>query len=111
MGSEWPTLRSVPTGREGELSHKEFVPWELTKEDSWDMIARGLRSWSMVAQGHDLTSSSQRTCLRRLRIHLEKYDRVVAYDRRQALLTGIGWKLVPRDPAIDDPDMPIRRPS
>lgn len=85
------------------LSHKRFIPWRLTRADSYDAIAGALRAWSTMAQGGEL-DRHQRQRYNALRAHLEATNRVVDYDRSR------GFELVPRDPAVDDPDLPIRRP-
>lgn len=88
------------------LSHKKYMPWELHRSHAWTEVRMALVAWSKEAQGVELDRREQQR-LRKLRDHLTKYDVVVDYDRD----TINGWSLVPRDPKIDDPDMPIRQPS
>lgn len=89
------------------MSHRELIPWEINSKERAHVdhgIRFGLRAWSKERQGAELTRS-ERSQLNTLRRHLAYHGRVVDYSRDE------GWKLVPRDPAIDDPDLPIRRPS
>lgn len=87
----------------GRMNHKRFLPWELTRADSYDGIASALRAWSKQDQGASL-NARERNLVRDLMKHVTKHSRVVKYDRR------VGFTLVPRVPEIDDPDLPIRRP-
>lgn len=86
------------------LSHKRFLPWEVSRDHLWDSVARALRAWSRESQGVEL-NPRERGQVNRLRDFLAETDRVVKYSWDE------GFTLVPRDPTIDDPELPIRRPS
>lgn len=85
------------------LSHKRFIPWMLAPQHQMDRIAEALRQWSKEEQGGEV-AKPQQYGLNRLRSHLARHDMVVDYTREH------GFVLIPRDPEVDDPALPIRRP-
>lgn len=97
-------METETSARRKPLSHKKYIPWSLPRKRSWDSIAGALRACSTVAQGHPL-NKQQTWEMSSLLEHLDKYDRVVGYDKRNDR-----WMLLRRDPTVDDPSMPIRRP-
>lgn len=87
------------------LRHDRLLPWRpLAPEHTYHPIAKALRLWSREMQGGTLTEKELQS-LRRLRDFITPRDLVVQYSEDE------GFTLVPRDPAIDDPELPIRRPA
>lgn len=85
------------------FSHKEIIPWAVRRADAWDVIGRALRAISKRRQGGALSGEEQRNADELTRI-LEKNNLVVDYDSVE------GWITRERDPKVDEPGFPIRRP-
>lgn len=84
------------------LTHKKFLPWQLLRDDCYAPEAFALRAWSTAVQTGNQTRGQGYQKLKRW---LEDNDMVVDYRRDDG-----GFCFVPRDPKIDDPDLPVRRP-
>lgn len=85
------------------LSHKAYLPWEVKAADANDFIARALRGYSTLQQGHPVTPAVQAQVDKLLK-YLEEENGVVVYDRE----TGFGF--VKRDKKLDKPGAVIRYP-
>jgi hypothetical protein len=89
--------------RNGVMSHKQWIPWELNAADAHDSVAKRLREYSTIQQGGKLQPQAKLRLEKFLQF-LREEDVVVDYDRER------GFQLRRRDPKIDRAGDLIRRP-
>jgi DNA-binding CsgD family transcriptional regulator len=90
--------------RNGVMSHKQWIPWELNAADAHDSVAKRLREYSTIQQGGKLQPQAKQR-LEKFIAFLTEEDVVVDYNRED------GFRLRRRDPALDADGDIIRRPS
>jgi DNA-binding CsgD family transcriptional regulator len=95
--------RSHIKRRNGVMSHKQWIPWELNAADAHDSVAKRLREHSTIQQGGKLDTAAKLR-LDKFLAFLREEDVVVDYDREK------GFQLRRRDPTVDAPGDLIRRP-
>jgi hypothetical protein len=87
-----------------KISHKEQIPWLISKGHHNHPLLRALRYRSRKKQGFPLSDDQQRR-VDTLERGLAEHDQVVNYSSES------GFYLVPRDPKIDSPDAVVRLPT